>query len=89
MECKFFGTTHRDDALVGRDTVIAVFSHHPSWRMWLRSRKNCFVRKLGVLKYPRRRAESCNKEFPVKRNVIVGNFCKVNLGIFAIFDFLK
>ena len=31
VECKFYGTTHRDDALVGRDTVIAVFSHHPSW----------------------------------------------------------
>jgi hypothetical protein len=25
VECKFYGTTHRDDALVGRDTVIAVF----------------------------------------------------------------
>ena len=43
MECKFCGTTRRDDALVGRDTVIAVFSHRLSWRRWLRSRKNCFV----------------------------------------------
>ena len=62
VECKFFGTTRRDDALVGRDTVIAVFSHHPSWRMWLRSRKNCFAESWG---FKSTRAE---EQSPVIRN---------------------
>ena len=39
--------------------------------------------------YPRRRAESCNKEFPVKRNVIVGNLYVIFLGIFTILVFKK
>lgn len=62
VECKFYGTTHRDDALVGRDTVIAVFSHRPSWRRWLRSRKNCFAESWG---FKSTRAE---EQSPVIRN---------------------
>ena len=64
MVLNFNGTTHRDDALVGHDTVIVIKDKKVVKLLFYR---------VGGMHYPRRRAESCYKEFPVKRNVIVGN----------------